>query len=35
MLLVTDLSNIFLQENFQVTAAKPLNQFYQLLILGI
>ena len=30
-----NLSKIFLPEHFQVTAAKPLKQLYDLLILGI
>ena len=34
MFLFTNLSDIFLQKHFQVTAAKPLKQFYHSLILG-
>ena len=34
MFLFTNLSKIFLQEHFQVTAAKPLRQFYHSLILA-
>ena len=35
MFLFTNLSNIFLQEHFRVTAAKPLKQLYDRLILEI
>ena len=34
MFLFTNLSKIFLQEHFRVTAAKPLRQFYHSLILA-
>ena len=35
MFLFTKLSNIFLKENFWVTADEPLKQLYHPLILGI
>ena len=34
MFLFTNLSNIFLQDHFRLTAAKPLKQFYHSLILA-